>query len=452
MINNETKFTGHWWLPGKKRQKLPGTFSFTRSKGISLELNGNFDDAKKFDPYGVMILCESAFGEKITLYQSFLTGGQRPFLKPNKGVSYFSAGKAFIGCHFERKEDAKFKKMAFRTNYLNEWLGLRGLDIAPQSKGFTMSYKMPDDISFPIDKDLNVGIGFSYRGPNLGSDDEEVTFQQEAYFIIETKKSNHFNAFGKFISHLDNFLALVAMNPVFPVEVIGFKEQQVHSKENATITVLLPTYHPTELVNVRFFDMLFTYKDISKDFGKYLGNWIQALERIEPIFDLYFGAFYNSNPNPIVTFLNYTQALETYHARTFSNEIDPKGIHEQRMTEILNAVPTEHKIWLKEKLSFSNSPSLAYRLRELIKLNPFPVSSMAGSHEFFIKRVRDSRNYYTHYRLSLKGKAESEAGIRGLNMILGTMLEAILLSEMGMDFPTIGEFQRKRPRLPAAWR
>ena len=76
---------------------------------------------------------------------------------------------------------------------------------------------------------------------------------------------------------------------------------------------------------------------------------------------------------------------------------------------------------------------------------------MAGSHQVFVKRVRDSRNYYTHYDPSLEEKAEKGGRLKGLSMVLGSMLEGVLLLEAGFPLDDVQKMQYERRLFPSVW-
>jgi hypothetical protein len=271
--------------------------------------------------------------------------------------------------------------------------------------------------------------------------------------VLELPEPSHFNVFAEHIVHLTNLLALAVVAPVHPIEVQGWLPRPDDDPEAtmATVEVLLPLYTSPKEDEIHFFDMLFSYPSVKDRFPALLTNWFRKRETLQPVFDLFFGALYNPNPYPVTTFLNYVQAIETYHIRTMSNEVDPPDLQRERVRAILAKSPAEHSVWLADKLAFSNRPTLAHRLREVIDAYPFPVTAQAGSHEAFITRVRDTRNYLTHYDPSLEDKAQKGGYLKGLSMTLGTLLEGLVIHELGFPFDDVHQMQRNRRRLPAVW-
>jgi|GEM_PF-5002483 len=453
-MNEIVKHTGYWWLPRDPEVRIPGHMRFSLEEGVSLELSGNFDRDNVSDPRGFNILGLSSFGESITIYQAFFQSSESPGLDPTAGRSSFIANKAFIGAHFNRMEDAKFKTITFRPTHLDRWLNLPIVDYEHKECGFSLTYNRPELLQFSPTDDLQVRIGFESIGPNIGSAETDISFTHRARFIIELSEEANFNSFGEILSHLTNLIALAVVAPVRPLAVDGWvldPDNTEDSDVGTRVQVLLPLYISPQEEQIHFFDMLFTYSDIKERFGFFLEKWFKKREVLEPVFDLFFGVLYNTNPYPVTTFLNYMQAIETYHIRTMSDEVDSPEEHRQRIRTILNAVPIEYREWLGLKLAFSNRPTLAQRLKDVIEFYPFPVTGQAGSHDAFIRRVKDTRNYYTHYDPSLTEKAQKGGYLKGLSMTLGTLLEGLMLHELGFELDEVRDMQWKRRRLPSVW-
>lgn len=419
-MSDESIYAGYWWLPQEPDLRLPGTLSHSRRGGIRLALNGNFPEKNTFDPYGLIILGETSFGELITAYQAFRIESTWPAHDQTKGTSSFVADKAFVGCHFPSRGDAKFQAISFHPTHLDHWLRVPVLNVGYQDTGFTVTYDRPQQRTFPIGDDLEISIGFASTGPNLSSALNSVTFEQHAVFVIRKANQDHFNYFADVMSHLDNFLSLAVMAPVYPLELDGYLAASGKDAERPEpIKVLLTLYDVSDDKEIHFSEMLFSYADVSDRLDHFIPNWLTKKEGLEPIFDLFFSVTHNSHAYPVQTFLNYVQALETYHMRTKPND--------------------------------AYHPTLAQRLRELIQISPQTVYAMVGDPKPFIQRVKNSRNYYTHYNPALKDLAETGGRLKGLSSVLGTMLEAVLLLEMGFSLDEVQRRQQNRRRLPLAW-
>ena len=445
-INQREKgLEGYFWIATKPLHKISGSIKFDFYSGVNLRLLRNFDDNDLNDPYGTTILGETTFGELITAYQCYRTQASRPVVTPSSGFSVFTANKAFIGTHFPNREDAKLKTLTVGVTNLDSWFFRNQFDVKFKPPGFSIAYKPPETIKCPISPNLQIDVTSAESSVNFGTSETRFEFEYHSQFRVIPSNSEHFSYFGVVISHLCNFLSMASMGPNFPLEVKGVAD------DGRSIEIWLPLYENPEESNVHYFDMLFRHSQIKGSFPKYLKAWFAKRDELEPIFDLYFGVLYNYRPNVVSNFLSYMQAIETYHIRRIESQTKTKKGDEQRINSILLAVEGKYKEWLKPILHFASRPSLDQRLTDVIKRYPFPVSEMAGDHRAFIKKVKDSRHYYTHYDPAMAEKAKKGGELKGLVMVLGTLLEGLLLNEMGFSLAKAHQLQNNRRRLPRFW-
>jgi hypothetical protein len=450
LIDGEVSYQANWWVAEHKENMLPGTLRFSPLSGVRLDLMGRFDEAAMQDPLGVMILGEDPYGKLITVYQAFFQSSTGPAIEGRAGSSTFLGNKAFIGAHFNTREETVFQTIAYHPTYLDEWLRLPVIEIKDTLKDFSIHYNSPKPIPLLQNDPLEIQIGFSRAGPDISGSLNSLVFEQHAHFILRKPPSAHFNDYGDALYHLNNFLALAVMAPVYPLDVDAYIPQQ--SREPAMpIKVLLPLPRHARALDISFIEMLFSYHQVTSELPALIANWFAKRDILEPVYDLFFASTYNPYSTPVQTFLNYAQALETYHRRTCSNQVDPPDVHSSRMGAILEGAPDTHRQWLREKLSWSNEPTFAQRLSDLVDMNPELVTGMVGAHERFIRRVTASRHYYTHYDPSRKKHAESAGALKGLSMVLGSMLEAFIMRETGFDPQFVRERQYHRRNRPDAW-
>ena len=130
-------------------------------------------------------------------------------------------------------------------------------------------------------------------------------------------------------------------------------------------------------------------------------------------------------------FLNIAQAAESYHRRRCKNEVLPKPEHDARIKAILSNTPEEYKKWLREKLNFSNEPTLQDRLMDLLDKTKKVMNPLVKDHAKFAKKVRDTRNYFTHWNTDLQDKAAQGEELFRITQTLLFMLQACLLMELG---------------------
>lgn len=454
--NLEIEIPGNWWLKDEEDLVLSGTLYFSPSEGISLDLLGNFPEEKLINPFGVTLFGESSFGQQVTLHQVFLNQSEKPMSSPHSGVSSYLAHRAYIGHHFNDPKEAQFKQINYYPSYLERWLRFTPIDLEFNKGGFQITYDHPETLNFDLTAELDMKIQIRTKGPSIGYSQPKIQFEYQPFVSLFSSKPQSWNNFSEYIVTLNNFFSLIFMESVYPLHIEGVLQNNPDTNnkdqnDHKTISILLPLYESPVSEGPSWFDMLFTYKEVKDEISIYLSNWFEKLENLGPIYDLFFASYGTNRPFPVTMFLNYIQALETYHLRTKSDEADPPEYHRKRMKAILQAVPQEFHDWAARKLGFSNRKTLAQKLRELIDMNPSIVISRVGDEERFIRRVKNSRNYYTHYDPSMEGKEETGGALKGLTITLGLMIEAFLLYEMGFEFTEIRQMQASRRRLPPTW-
>lgn len=190
-------------------------------------------------------------------------------------------------------------------------------------------------------------------------------------------------------------------------------------------------------------NMLFRYNDISENFESYLRKWFENANNLKPMYDLYFSIIHSSNMYVDHKFLSLMQALETYHRRILGGNELSENHHNKRILEILTAVPDQYRQWLEEKLKYSNELSLRKRMKELLGRHSDVMSVYISDLTDFKNKAVDTRNYMTHYDLSLKDKASTGIDLWKLVIELEILVEVCLLSETGFtDAQLKNLFQR----------
>lgn len=143
-------------------------------------------------------------------------------------------------------------------------------------------------------------------------------------------------------------------------------------------------------------------------------------------------------------FLSMVQALESYHRRAVSNKELPEDDHKERVARIMNAAPSEHKKWLKEKLNYSNEPRLRERLKDLSDTFHVTIKNLIPDRKYFINKVIDTRNYMTHYDEDLKEKSAKEIELFIITEQLRSIVEMCLMKEIGFNSKEIDNLICKR--------
>lgn len=365
----EFEYKGIWWLPDKPEKQVSGTLRFTPDEGAILDLTGSFRGNKNIgkvsDPE--IILGVSSNGKNITLYKCF--ENKSTFNSSGFQTSSFHINVVFIGAHFQKSEDTKFKSISVHYLYLDEWVNISGFDIKSWGgKKVKIKYKLPKSFQAKISGGFKISINFRCKVSSRSFGQEEVTIKQNTEIKIETSEDKPFEDYLKIMSHIQNFLTLGITMPVYPLVITGLTE--VNNYPPAKVEVFyqlsdIPKGHESLLP----FDMLFTFNDISNRFEPLLKNWFEKKDFLEPVFNLYFGTLYNTRMYLENHFLSLIQAIESFHRRIYGGKYLPdedyKEVYDTLVTAIPEDVESELKDRLMEYLKYGNEFSLRKRLKKI---------------------------------------------------------------------------------------
>lgn len=173
-------------------------------------------------------------------------------------------------------------------------------------------------------------------------------------------------------------------------------------------------------------------------------NYFSKHDKLAPIIELFLEPFYVEKSSETRVFLNLVQALETYHSRFVTNDIDE---FKQRVDNLLSSLgetrAEEYKTYL---IAHSNKfITLESRLADLL-LAEWKIHFDTGdiNYQDFPSIIAHSRNYYIHYDEGLKDKYRilSQEELQTYNTVLIEILEYYILVELGF-VETNGELKKK---------
>jgi len=441
------EYKGRWWLPDKPEKQVSGTLRFTPNEGAILELIGSFKDTKDILKPEI-ILGISSNGKKITLHKCFETKCFETKTKSNVSfpgllTSSFYANEIFVGAHFQKSEDIKFRELSIRYSYLDEWVNISGFNIQyPDEKEIVIKYKEPEPIQTSIGEDCKIFIEIQVTRPTHSIVQKEASIKQRTYIRIEHSVEKSLEEYWNIMRHIQNFLSLGVTEPVCPLTVKGITESIKDMPYNLPVEVEIYRHSPEVSKTPKTlypYDMLFTFKDISDRFEILLKNWFEKADTLGPVYDLYFGTLYNPWMYLQHQFLSLIQAIEAYHRRKFEGKYlsndDYEPIYEKFINEL--AIEPSFKEALKSKLKYGNEYSLRKRLKDLFEKYKEVVDDFIENKDIFINRVVDTRNYLTHYDKNLREKAVDGEQLYYVIQQLKIVIVICLLSELGFNFKEI---------------
>ena len=168
-------------------------------------------------------------------------------------------------------------------------------------------------------------------------------------------------------------------------------------------------------------------------------KWFDSYDTFVPALDLYFASRTQTQAYLETKALWLAQALETLHRRSSQETEMPREDFRARIDLVKNSCPTDIQDWVWGKLQYANRLSFKSRIERLVE----PFASWFGSNsserEAFIKSIRDTRNYLTHYDAkATKGRADRPDDLFVLYGKMEALLQLHLLSLIGFDDSSMG--------------
>lgn len=354
------------------------------------------------------------------------------------------------GCLIEKMEDLLLTDVDFKLTNLDKWAYKNFIETEfDKEKGYIITAKQLPGIKGNYE-DFLIRLNYNVRLDNGSSRSNELKIITDCSFTIHFNEPVALDRAIKIIYQVRDFLTLCSSNRTY-VEKIS----ATPSIPDKTLEINMPfkVYGPgigrvdeSNIPKLHFMDVDLNLEKIEADFEKVFRNWFMKNERLKPVIDSYQSIYYQRTSYER-HFLNAVQALEAYHRLTRKNEVLPKADHQLRKESILSSIPKEHKEWLSRKLDHSNEPSLHERLVDLFQPIKDPENiNYALSYYLFgfsdmttedlIKKIKQTRNYNTHFGEDLKKKAVKGEDLAQITKLLVIMIEYYLMTELELSEET----------------
>jgi len=458
----EITFKGEWFLPNEVENKVKGVLVFKPTERYStLELYGSLFEYQ--DVYALDIILGTTFDDnEVTLYKCYVKNlvgiprsSERDFRAKNSSnhqSSTYEIEYIFDGAHIKSIEDLVFQKISAEIYNLAEWVGIHGFSNYnhdykhEQGIMISCSYLQPKPIDFKINDKLTGTINFWSSTSSISRFKKEARITQNTYLTLTSSEYLDLSELMEYIYKFQNFLVISMYSHTNPtsielscdkffdklidgrgINIQHPKKINLYYNQRKQIPSSTPKTH---------FEMLFSYEDIQFQFSLIISKWFEKYELLKPTFNLIFYQFYLNEHVIDVLFLNLAQAAESFHylLNIKENKRIPVKEFEQRKQILKEALNDEALYnWISNQLH--NGLTLDTRLNALFKDYSIPskVIDFIGDKDLFIKQVKNSRNYYTHFNPKEKRNALSGEELVTLYQKLQLLLISVILIEVGFD-------------------
>lgn len=444
-------YKGEWFLPSKAENRVSGILTYNLDVGSTLELYGDLG----FDLINLktetIIQGITSDSKKITCYNCFMIKAEGISLVEDEEIGkasvIYSIGYIFEGVYINDKTQMNFQKISCEIYNLDEWLGISGFKIntfAEKGMALDIQYIYPDPIEFDINDNLHGRFDFILKHPTVCRYQKEIMATQTVEFSVSSNSCISFDELLKYLFTFQEFLILSLYRATYPISIKLYSDNYIRNYGKETIRKEIKLYFEMRNVNrlkPKFdFELLFCYRDIKDTFQDIIKKWFEKYELLKPAFALLFEQFYNDERFSENTFLNLAQAAETFHARVNDHTKMPKREYEEMRENIYSLSPEKYHGWLKEQFNFGNYLNLQSRLADIVNnYSTEMLDTIIGDKETFVKEVKWSRNYYTHYSSTSEKKALKGTRLFYLTEKLKIVLVCAFLIEVGFDKEKIND-------------
>lgn len=418
-MSNQIIQTGYWNYSSEKNDIYSG--NLTVGNEITLTLLGCHNVPN--EPF--IIHGTTTDGKLITLFGCYAS--KRQMSMPGIPIVEISSDYYFCGHHFEF-DSLFFNGARIYFSDLHKWVDISGFKNTRDTNEeyYLAQYKTPEPITFFSNEEISYSflfLGFTpYNVPK-----HKLEIDQKTLLHIQHRDKFELGEFWKYLSNIKNFLTIAYFSEPGINKII----LEYNNKE---IDFIFQGQFEEKIKEKRSaYDFLFCFKDIKENISQIFHNWIQLNQTIEPVINTLEESFRSRTVLVENKFLNIIQGIESFHRRRRENEKLPKAIHKEKINTILNSCPDEHTNWLRDRLSFSNEPSLQERLVSLFsELEVDLINHLFKNWETLVSESKNSRNYYTHYDTSLEKKALKGVALHYLTERLRIFLLVLVLNETGI--------------------
>jgi len=439
-LSEKFEKAGYFWLPTTPDEKLPGTIRISDSGEAELEILGIFGgQIKAFDRESKIERINGVIegGKLVTLDKCFYTNKSFSSGGISKSLAYVHF--VFVGVQYEDDEDITFSSFKVAVEGLDEWLSISGIKVEHdwEAKSASINFKPPDEIPIKLTEDINLIFTFAWTYPSLGNV-TEAKISQKAYIKFIANKLLPLQDFTSLSFKLNNFLCFAIDQTVSIISATAYSyELKQKIKGDKEYEVPIDIYYPSlpfsqNLPKVEWHTMLFRYPNIAESLQGALIKWLETYDRIEPAFNLYFASKTGAHKYIDGKFLSLAQGLETFHRRTSDETVMPDTEFKDIVAALIDACPKIRKKWLKGKLKYSNEPALRTRLKQIVE-NFAEFFGYSKDRKSFINQIVNTRNYLTHYDLSLKSSACRGAQLFDVCMKMECLFQLHFMKEIGFS-------------------
>lgn len=416
---------GYWWAEGREKEPIGGTLAFDPEKRAVLKLLGltrGLGESLSAAMSGGHRPIENIYGvtkkgKPVTLLHAFNT--QTQLNMPGIPNETWRSNLLVVGMHLSHEDnDEVFRKSYLRFDGIEKWLSHEPFNRTYNidSKRLTITADKPLETHFADHKDFKVTTVGSIYSDN--EPDTHYSVNLYSQMGIEPASPKSLNWHLSRAVRLQELASLCTGHhlPMLALELRG-PEETVGGGEPHPVEVHFYSALANDNAEPRpkHEAPLISGPELIAFNGDAVQSWFDQYEIFDPAIALFFTITGQKEMFTNIRLLLAIQALEVFHRRTTIEGVMPEDKFESFRDKLAKAMPDPGDKRMKEKLKgtllYLNELSLGQRLRAIVADltaafgHTPPAFSKAN-----IRKLVDTRNYFTHFSKELENKRMKSGG------------------------------------------
>lgn len=458
---------GLWWREGREDDQVGGTLTFDPNGGAVLKLLGLLGDMESAlktafggsdrDDY-VTIHGVTKKGKPVSLFHAINTN--RQLNMPGIANETWKSNLLVIGIHLGDEESEEiFSKSYFRFEAIERWLEQKPFDdrYDHDERSMTVVANKPREVHFAHHEEFEVtSVGSLYSNNKPETRFTIDVISQLAITPFTPKSLNWHFAKAVRLQELaalctGHYLPLTGLELRGPNEPLGgggsrpsevhVYAQMMHSEAENRPSHEAPVISGPELVALN---------------PQAVQRWFDQHEVFSPAINLFFTITGQRRMFVNIRLLLAIQALEVFHRRTSSERVMPPDEFPAFAASLVDAIPDAASARMKDKLKgtykFLNEPSLGQRLKSIVgDLTTAFGTAPPAFGKSYLRKLVDTRNYYTHFSEELAGKTFDGAGMYWASRRIVLLLTLLFLRRLGIEASDIAPLLQRHREFSQLW-
>jgi hypothetical protein len=436
-VKERKTIEGRWWVFGPHRAPRYGELVFDPEVGLSLrvkipeDLSSETGDRLAW-ARGEIFVPDKIVGrdqheKPITLYEC-----QGPSYETSSALLTITIHPlyALLGIEGQTWHEPQFTQITARATLLHNWMSRRAITRIDNPGGYTFTAQELPPVNFTLANGIR-GLISSVAEYSHGRDEAKLGETHCVSFRAEQTLTA--DALLEYVRKFCRLLTIFCDHQVYPTEIhLLTGGSPVQTAEVLYINKGIANAERNEIPE----NMLASFSDLSAHISTIVSQWYDLYSRLDSALNLYFATVFNSSLYSNHQFLFLAQAIEVYHRRnsSFASRCQPTAEFRAQRDKLINHVPPDERDWLRARLQHANEKTLAQRLDEILAAHQPEVSKLLEDPALFSRRVRATRNHFTHYSTKPEEMDNVATGARlgRLTYQLRTLLEICIFHDLGI--------------------